>query len=105
MAVLVVLFAPTAEACKTNSDCRKPGTRCVNADNPSAMAFKYCAPWATSDWKQTPSVVLGQDSPKPPSGRPNRAATGEVCKTDGDCPAGKTCTRPNSDSAWRCVPR
>src|SRR5688500_3717028 len=104
IAVLVALFATGAYACKTNSDCRQPGTRCVNADNPSTN-FRFCGAFQTPDSKTFPTVELGQGSQQPKRGVPNRAATGESCKSDRDCPSGKLCTRPNSNSGWRCVVR
>ena len=103
VAALLAASIP-AFACKRNSDC-KVGQRCINADNHSAFAFKHCGSWNAPDWKQTPSVVVGSGSQQPTQGRPNRAATGEVCRTDRDCPSGKTCTRAGPNAVWRCVIR
>ena len=102
--LVLILAAAPAAACRTNSDCRQPGTRCINAENPSAP-IRFCGPWHTPDSKSFPTAVVGNGSQKPSKGKPNRAATGESCKTDGDCPIGKVCTRPKSNSAWRCVAR
>ena len=105
LTAILLIASSSALACKRNIDC-KVGQRCINANNPSALAFKYCGPWNAPDWRQpTPSVVLGTGSQQPKRGRPNREATGEVCRTDRDCPTGKMCTRAGPDAAWRCVIR
>ena len=89
-------------ACRTNSDCRQPGTRCITANVP--LAIPWCGPWGVKDAVPPKTVVLGQGNPRPARSL-NRAATGESCNTDRDCPTGKMCTRPDANAAWRCVTR
>ena len=99
--LLMAAHAQAATPCRENTDCRTPGTRCVNAHNP---LIAFCGPFNAKDSPERKAVVVGQDYPR--SGRkPNRVATGEICKTDRDCPSTKVCTRANNDAAWRCVPR
>ena len=96
---MFALAALPALACKENSDCRKPGTRCVNAHRP---AIAYCGPWNAKDALPQKTWVYGQDThiPAPPL---VQGVGGEACKSDRDCPADKKCARPNSTAAWRCV--
>ena len=84
--VLAVIASP-AWACKENSDCRKPGTRCVKA-----AYYSYCGPWQAKDAPQPKTWETG-----PPAG--------ESCQTDRDCRNGKACKRPNQNAHWRCVAR
>jgi hypothetical protein len=97
----LILISLPAAACRDNSDCKQPGTRCIQG----AMAplGNFCGPWETKDAGQVPMSVVGQDNKKVKPGQRNNAATGEVCQSDRDCPSGKKCVRPSTDSAWRCV--
>ena len=70
MAVLVALFATGAQACKTNSDCRQPGTRCINADQPNAI-LRFCGPWHSPDSKPISGSILGPRTSLETKGSPS----------------------------------
>ena len=99
-AILMLTAAPTF-ACRTDIDCPS-GYKCI--ENVILKGGRMCLKPKHVHSHPYRELVRGNGS-RQPQARRNNAATGLACQSDRDCRSGQTCTRPNANSAWRCVAR
>lgn len=97
----LMLAAAPSFACRTDIDC-PAGYKCI--ENVILKGGRSCLKPEHVYSHPYRELVKGEGS-RQPQVRRNNAATGLACQTDRDCRSNQTCTRPNSNSGWRCVAR